>query len=109
MIRLLILACACALMFGCVKVQPMSTTDLYSNCYMDDSFNQEDSCDSDDSICGDYQEAVSVEFPGLNPCLAACQTVYEKQIRTIYTGNCFNRINKGQDLCIQFCRRKYQN
>lgn len=109
MIRPLLLALVCAALCACAPARPLTDSEVYSFCLMDDSFALEDTCDSEQDICNDYRDVVTAAYPGLDPCLAACQATYDKLIRVIYVGNCFGRINKGQDICIQYCRRQYPN
>jgi len=110
MIRLLALAILCAavaVLAACGPVRPLTDSEVYSFCLMDDSFSLDDNCDSEQDICNAYRDVVSAEYPGLAPCLAACNESFQRLWRVQYIGNCLGKINNGQDLCIQYCRRKY--
>ncbi|MDQ7833255.1 MAG: hypothetical protein RDU30_16110 [Desulfovibrionaceae bacterium] len=107
MTRLLALAILCATVVACGPVRPLTDSEVYSFCLMGGSMVVDDTCDSEQDICNAYRDVVTVPYPGLSPCLDACNAAYESLIRVQYVGNCFSRINDGQDICIQYCRREY--
>ncbi|NDY58108.1 hypothetical protein G3N56_15335 [Desulfovibrio sulfodismutans] len=106
MTRLLILAILCATAVACGPVRPLTDSEVYSFCLMGGTM-VDDTCDSEQDICDAYRDVVSMTYSGLSPCLDACNAAYERLIRVQYVGNCFSRINNGQDICIQYCRREY--
>jgi|GEM_PF-2372620 len=107
MLRLLLLALACAALASCAPARPLTDSEVYSFCLMGESSYVDDTCDSEQDICNAYRDVVSSPYSGLNPCLVACQDAYNRLIRVQYVGNCFNYVNNGQDICIQYCRREY--
>ncbi|NMC49286.1 MAG: hypothetical protein GYA47_07655 [Desulfovibrio sp.] len=92
---------------SCAPARPLTDSEVYSFCLMDDSFYEFENCDSEQDICNDFREVVQAEYAGLGSCLAACNETANRLWTVRYVGNCLPKINKGQDWCIQFCRRKY--
>ncbi len=108
MARHVCMAVLCAaLVCACGPLRPLSDAEVYSNCLMDDSLTEVNNCDSEQDICQAYREVVQAEYPGLGPCLAACNETSSRLWRVQYVGYCLGKVNKGQDWCIQYCRRKY--
>ncbi len=108
MSRYVLAAVACAaLLCACAPARPLTDSEVYSFCLMDDSFYDINECDSEQDICNDFREVVQAEYSGLGSCLAACNETANRLWSVRYVGNCLPKINKGQDWCLQFCRRKY--
>ncbi|QLA15312.1 hypothetical protein [Desulfolutivibrio sulfoxidireducens] len=107
--RMFFLAVLClAALSACGPARPLSDSEVYSFCLMDDSFSEFNECDSEQDICNAYREVVLEEYPDLGSCLAACNETSNRLWRVQYVGNCLGTVNRGQDWCIQFCRRKYR-
>ena len=81
---------------------PMTLSDFYGFC---SALPAPDACLSD-PICQRYRRELDVAPTELSACLALCQRLENDLYADNVINNCGPILERAQDLCDQFCRRR---
>lgn len=104
-------ACLATLLFGCarqpagsagIQAPPMNLSDFYGFC---SALPTPDGCFSD-PLCQRYRKELAVAPADLPGCLDLCQRLENDLYVSNLTNGCENILERAQDLCDQFCRRR---
>ena len=104
--RLLLLTVLASLVLatGCVKPKQMTPADFTGECIFPGG---RDRCDSDQSICADFQAIVSGDQASLKDCTSACNKLQLQEYSQYTLQACNGTIDSATDLCEQYCHRKF--
>lgn len=104
-----LVAALMVLVAGCAKELPVMTPGEYwSKCVLGPApLTGEDICD-ERPICDAYREVVSDFYENLDACRAACEQNFDRMYAGQVMNGCFSWLVDARDLCIQFCRRKFE-
>ncbi|WP_300158279.1 hypothetical protein [Solidesulfovibrio sp.] len=110
--RILLLLGATILVCGCAgratnpdgvsSAPPMSVKEFYEFC---SALPTPGACVSD-PICQPYRKELSHAPADLKSCLSLCRQTYDAMYVDNLTNGCGAILERAQDLCDQFCRRR---
>ena len=101
---ILVVLAGLSLTMGCVQPRQMTPSEFYGECIFPGG---RDTCDSDQSICGDFQAVLTAGHAGVAECIQACNTLQLQEYNQYVIQSCNGTIDAATDLCEQYCHRKY--